>query len=84
MEFLASARSGRVPPIEAMVRPLRRVHPDTKALDLLEEFRKKGDGIALVGLSDSDVGGLLTLEDVLEELVGEILDEYDREEAVIP
>ena len=48
MDFLASARSGRVPPIEAMVRPLRRVHPDTKALDLLEEFRKKGDGIALV------------------------------------
>jgi putative hemolysin len=82
MDFLSSVRSGRVPPIEAMVRPLRRVHPDTKALDLLEEFRKKGDGIALVGPSDTDVGGILTLEDVLEELVGEILDEYDREEAV--
>lgn len=80
MDFLASARSGRVPPIEAMVRPLRRVHPDAKALDLLEEFRKKGDSIALVGVSDIEVGGLLTLEDVLEELVGEILDEYDREE----
>lgn len=84
MDFLASARSGRMPPIEAMVRPLRRVHPDTKALDLLEEFRKKGDGIALVGPSENEVGGLLTLEDVLEELVGEILDEYDREEAPVP
>lgn len=84
MDFLSSARSGRVPPIEAMVRPLRRVHPETKALDLLEEFRKKGEGIALVGLSDTDVEGLLTLEDVLEELVGEILDEYDREEAGTP
>ena len=84
MDFLASARSGRVPPIEAMVRPLRRVHPDTKALDLLEEFRKKGDAIALVGPADGAVEGLLTLEDVLEELVGEILDEYDREEAGVP
>lgn len=84
MDFLATARSGRVPPIEAMVRPLRRVHPDTHALDLLEEFKKKGDGIALVGLAENEVGGLLTLEDVLEELVGEILDEYDREEAATP
>ncbi len=84
MDFLGLARSGRVPPIEAMVRPLRLVHPNTKAMDLLEDFRKKGDAIALVGLSDTEVGGLLTLEDVLEELVGEILDEFDREEAVAP
>lgn len=84
MDFLGLARSGRVPPVEAMVRPLRLVHPNTKAMDLLEDFRKKGDAIALVGLSDTEVGGLLTLEDVLEELVGDILDEFDREEAALP
>ncbi len=81
MDFLASSRTGRVPPIPAMVRPLRRVVPNATALDLLEDFRREGDGLVLVGEPGGSVTGLITLEDVLEELVGEILDEYDREEA---
>ncbi|MBK8575505.1 MAG: DUF21 domain-containing protein [Elusimicrobia bacterium] len=82
MDFLAVARSGRVPPIPMLVRPLRRVAPLSTALALLEDFRREGDGLVLVGEAGGEVTGFLTLEDVLEELVGEILDEYDREEAV--
>ncbi|MBL8023686.1 MAG: DUF21 domain-containing protein [Elusimicrobia bacterium] len=82
MDFLGAVRAGPLLSMEPMIRPLRRVGPETKALDLLEEFRAKGDGIAFVGPPDGATIGFLTLEDVLEELVGEILDEYDREEGV--
>lgn len=80
MDFLGAVKSGQIPLVEPLVRPLRWVGPDTQALHLLEEFRAKGDGIVLVGEPGGEVEGFLTLEDVLEELVGEILDEYDREE----
>jgi len=45
--------------------------------DLLTTFRRKGIHIAIVIDEYSQVSGLVTLEDVLEELVGEIQDEYD-------
>lgn len=81
MDFLAAVRSGLAPSVEERIRPLRWVPPETKALDLLEQFRGTGDAIALVGNPAAEMSGLITLEDVLEEVVGEILDEYDREEA---
>lgn len=46
--------------------------------DLLNTFRSKGIHMALVIDEYSQVVGLVTLEDVLEELVGEIQDEYDE------
>ncbi|GCE13425.1 hemolysin family protein [Tengunoibacter tsumagoiensis] len=46
--------------------------------DLLATFRRKGIHIALVIDEYSQIVGLVTLEDVLEELVGEIQDEYDE------
>ncbi len=45
--------------------------------DLLTTFRRKGIHIAIVIDEYSQIAGLVTLEDVLEELVGEIQDEYD-------
>src|SRR5439155_13394415 len=45
--------------------------------DLLTTFRRKGIHMAIVIDEYSQVAGLVTLEDVLEELVGEIQDEYD-------
>ncbi|GCE27783.1 hypothetical protein KDA_32670 [Dictyobacter alpinus] len=48
--------------------------------DLLTTFRRKGIHIALVIDEYSQITGLVTLEDVLEELVGEINDEYDQPE----
>ncbi|GCF12013.1 hemolysin family protein [Dictyobacter arantiisoli] len=48
--------------------------------DLLTTFRRKGIHIAIVIDEYSQVTGLVTLEDILEELVGEIQDEYDQPE----
>jgi putative hemolysin len=48
--------------------------------DLLAVFRREGEHLALVVDEYGQITGLLTLEDVLEELVGEIEDEYDEPE----
>ncbi|HEX9413848.1 MAG TPA: transporter associated domain-containing protein, partial [Ktedonobacterales bacterium] len=52
--------------------------------DVLTTFRREGTHLALVMDEYSQVEGLLTLEDVLEELVGEIQDAYDRPAAAQP
>ena len=52
--------------------------PETKAVDdLLEMFQQERTHIALVLDEYGGVAGLVTIEDVLEEIVGEIVDEYD-------
>lgn len=48
--------------------------------DLLTTFRRKGIHMAIIIDEYSQITGLVTLEDVLEELVGEIQDEYDQPE----
>jgi gliding motility-associated lipoprotein GldD len=55
--------------------------PETKKIDdLLEEFRTNKIHIAIVVDEFGCTSGLVTLEDIIEEIVGEITDEYDREE----
>ncbi len=55
--------------------------PDSmKISDLLKNFQKKRLHIAIVLDEFGGTAGLITLEDIIEEIVGEIRDEYDREE----
>ncbi len=55
--------------------------PETKKLDdLLSEFQKRKQHLAMVVDEYGGVSGLVTIEDLLEEIVGEIVDEYDLEE----
>jgi Mg2+/Co2+ transporter CorB len=58
--------------------------PDTTALkDQLNQFLKKKAQMALVVDEYGEVQGLITLEDILEEIVGQIADEHDTHEAAI-
>ena len=55
--------------------------PETKSIiEILQEFKSKKVHIALVLDEYGGIGGILTIEDLLEEIVGEIRDEFDNEE----
>jgi magnesium and cobalt exporter, CNNM family len=67
-------------PLRDVVREAHFVPESKKVADLLREMQKVHFHIALVTDEYGSVVGLVTLEDLLEELVGEIADEYDTEE----
>ena len=65
--------------VSAIMRPAH-VVPETKPVaDLLREFQHRRVQIAIVVDEYGGTAGLVTLEDLLEEIVGEIRDEYDEE-----
>ncbi len=58
--------------------------PETKKInDLLEEFQQRRIQIAIVLDEFGGTAGMVTLEDIVEELVGEIQDEYDEEKPIV-
>ena len=66
--------------IRALLRPATFV-PESKGLnDLLREFRGNRNHLAIVIDEFGNTAGLITIEDVLEEIVGEIEDEFDDED----
>lgn len=66
---------------QSLIRPAFFI-PETKKIDdLLEEFRTNKTHLAIVVDEFGDVAGVVSLEDVLEEIVGEISDEYDDEDS---
>jgi CBS domain containing-hemolysin-like protein len=71
----------------APVQPLAREPsfvPETKKVDeLLHEMQQKRVHVAIVVDEYGGTAGLITIEDLIEEIVGEIRDEYDIEEAMI-
>jgi len=67
-------------PLREIVREPHYIPETKKVAELLREMQRDKFHIALVTDEYGSVSGLVTLEDLLEELVGEIADEYDREE----
>jgi len=75
LPLLADARGDT--PATAVMRPVLRV-PETKTLSgLMTDFRRQRRTIAMVVDEYGGTAGLVTMEDLLEEVVGDIYDEYD-------
>ncbi len=70
-------------PIDKIMREAYFVPDSKKVSDLLREMQQRRVHIAIVLDEYGSTAGLVTIEDLLEEIVGEIADEYDREEPEI-
>ena len=64
-------------PLRDIVRPIMFVPESAKVLRVLKEFKEQRMHIAMVLNEHGGITGLVTLEDVIEEIVGEISDEYE-------
>jgi magnesium and cobalt exporter, CNNM family len=76
-DLIAAAREGRPDTIAPLARPPH-VVPETKDLGaLLRDLREAHQSVAMVVNEYGATAGLVSIEDILEEIVGEIQDEYD-------
>ncbi len=82
-DLLRCVTESRRPALRDIARPPYFI-PESKRVDeLLAELRRSKVHIAIVVDEYGGTAGLVTIEDLLEEIVGEIQDEYDREETPI-
>ncbi len=82
--FFKAMAGGRRPALRSMLMPPCYVYKTTKLPDVLEQLRRAKQHLAVVTDEYGGVCGIVTMEDVLEQIVGEIWDETDEvEEEVI-
>jgi putative hemolysin len=70
-------------PVDTLLRPSRFVPETKKVSELLKEMQQEKFHMAVAVDEYGGIAGLVTLEDLIEELVGEIVDEYDVEEPLV-
>lgn len=78
-DLVAVVAKGRTVTLQHLVRRVLFVSPSIRVLDLLLEMRLKRTHMAMVVDEYGGIDGLLTIEDVVEQIVGEIEDEHDSE-----
>ncbi|MGH9365342.1 MAG: hemolysin family protein [Thermoanaerobaculia bacterium] len=84
-DVLAALRSGVARPIEELAREAYFVPESKRVAELLREFQRRRLWMAIVVDEYGGVSGLATVEDLLEEIVGEIRDEHeDEREPITP
>ena len=67
---------------QSLIRPPFFVHEQKMIEDLLQDFRSKRTHFAVVVDEFGGTSGIITLEDILEEIIGDIKDEFDDEESI--
>ncbi|MFN2607019.1 MAG: hemolysin family protein [Acidimicrobiales bacterium] len=83
-DLMRATRDGRGDaPVRDLVRPARFVPETKRVAELMPEMQREKAHMAVVVDEYGGTAGLVTLEDLIEELVGEIVDEYDVEEAKV-
>ncbi|WP_371734085.1 hemolysin family protein [Synechococcus sp. CCY 9618] len=81
--FLAAQLSGGPREVEAFLQPPLYVGESTRALTVIEQFKTSGIHIALVTDEFGGVEGLVTLNDMMEAIVGDLSSARDREDPMI-
>lgn len=69
--------------ISEITRPVNLIPSSKKSKDLLTEFRQSNISVAIVIDEYGGTAGMVTIEDLIEEVVGDIQDEYDKESELI-
>lgn len=80
MKAVLTAPEGTAPDVEAMLVEPTFVHMTKNVLDILKDFRENQRNMAVVLDEYGGTMGILTTEDILEEIVGDIYDETDEAE----
>ncbi|HXV62093.1 MAG TPA: hemolysin family protein [Vicinamibacteria bacterium] len=78
IDLVAAPDTDPQSPLEPLVREVSFVPETKKVRELLSEFQKDKQTLAMVVDEYGGVSGLVTVEDILEEIVGEIHDEFDE------
>lgn len=82
-DLLLKLHSGKPFAIESIIRPAHYIASNKKLIDIMRDFQKQHVQFAIVVDEFGGTEGVITMEDILEELVGEIQDEYDTETPLI-
>ncbi|QES87476.1 hemolysin family protein [Rhizosphaericola mali] len=82
-DMLQSLHLNKSEDVRKMLRPAFYIPDSMKIKDLLKTFQKDHNQMAIVTDEYGDIAGIVTMEDILEELVGDIQDEHDAELPIV-
>lgn len=82
-DLLRVLRDNTRPALQSLVRPVLHTPESKSVSDLLKEMQSKRLHLAVIVDEFGGTSGIVTIEDILEEIVGEIQDEFDSEEAAV-